>query len=154
VGAGGAARAAAFALVRAGARVDVLARRAEQAREVAAATGSAGAGLEELARVPYDVLVNATPLGSGALPGESPVSARALRPGSVVFDIVYEPRVPPLLADARARAARRSTASVLVAQAAGQFGFDRRRRASRGDNRGALDAIEASRVPQVAEAAS
>jgi 3-dehydroquinate dehydratase / shikimate dehydrogenase len=156
LGAGGAARAAAFALVRAGARVDVLARRAEQAREVATATGCTGAGLEELARVPYDVLVNATPLGSGAFPGESPVPAGALRSGSVVFDMVYEPRETPLLAAARARGCTTiDGVEMLVAQAVGQFeawaGTDAPVEAM---TAAALDAIEASRVPRVAEAAS
>ena len=156
LGAGGAARAAAFALVRAGARVDVLARRAEQAREVAAATGCAGAGLEELARVPYDVLVNATPLGSGAFPGESPVSAGALRSDSVVFDMVYEPRETPLLADARARGCTTiDGVEMLVAQAVGQFeAWTGTAAPVEAMTAAALEAIEASRVPQVAEAAS
>jgi 3-dehydroquinate dehydratase / shikimate dehydrogenase len=156
LGAGGAARAAAFALVRAGARVDVLARRAEQAREVAAATGCAGADLEELARVPYDVLVNATPLGSGAFPGESPAPASALRSGSVVFDMVYEPRETPLLAAARARGCTTiDGVEMLVAQAVGQFeAWSGVGAPVAAMTAAALDAIEASRVPQVAEAAS
>ena len=122
LGAGGAARAAALALVRAGSRVTLLARRAEQAREVAAATGCAAAGLEGLARQSYDVLVNATPVGSGAVPGESPVPVGALRPGSVVFDMVYEPRETKLLAAARAAGCVTiDGVEMLVAQAVGQF---------------------------------
>jgi 3-dehydroquinate dehydratase/shikimate dehydrogenase len=156
LGAGGAARAAAFALVRAGARVDVLAPRAEQAREVAAATGCAGAGLEELARMPFDVLVNATPLGSGAFPNESPVPASALRSGSVVFDMVYEPRETPLLAAARARGCTTiDGVEMLVAQAVGQFeAWSGVGAPVEAMTAAALDAIEASRVPQVAEATS
>ena len=115
LGAGGAARAAAFALVRAGARVTVAARGARsRRREVAAATGCAAAGLEDaVRRLAYDVLVNATPVGSGRLPGPSRrCRPGLLRPGSVVFDMVYEPRETPLLAAARARGLRRrSTAS-------------------------------------------
>jgi 3-dehydroquinate dehydratase/shikimate dehydrogenase len=122
LGAGGAARAAAFALVRAGARVTVAARRAAQAAEVAAATGCASAGLEDLARRPYDVLVNATPVGSGAVPGASPVASGLLRPGSIVFDMVYEPRETPLLAAARAKGCVTiDGVEMLVAQAVGQF---------------------------------
>jgi 3-dehydroquinate dehydratase/shikimate dehydrogenase len=122
VGAGGAARAAAFALVRAGAHVTVLARRVEQAREVAAATGCAAAGLDALPGLRWDVLVNATPVGSGALPDRTPVPARALRPGAVVFDMVYEPRETVLLAAARAKGCVViDGVEMLVAQAVGQF---------------------------------
>jgi 3-dehydroquinate dehydratase/shikimate dehydrogenase len=122
LGGGGAARAAAFALVRAGARVSVAARRIEQAREVAAATGCDACGLDAAARLPHDALLNATPLGSGAFPGASPFPAAALRPGSVVFDMVYEPRETPLLAAARAAGcATIDGVEMLVAQAVGQF---------------------------------
>ncbi|HSD67644.1 MAG TPA: shikimate dehydrogenase, partial [Vicinamibacteria bacterium] len=122
VGAGGASRAAAFALVRAGAHVTLLARRAEQAAEVAAAAGCAWAGLDALPRLRWDVLVNATPLGSGAFPGQTPVPSEALRPGAVVFDMVYEPRETALLAAARARGCVViDGVEMLVAQAVGQF---------------------------------
>ena len=122
VGAGGASRAAAFALVRAGAQVTVLARRAEQAAEVAAATGGASAGLDALPGLRWDVLVNATPVGSGACPGRAPVPETALRPGAVVFDMVYEPRETALLAAARAKGCVViDGVEMLVAQAVGQF---------------------------------
>ena len=122
VGAGGGARAAAFALVRAGARVTVLARRAGQAAEVAAATGCASAGLDALPGLRWDVLVNATPVGSGACPGRTLVPAETLRPGAVVFDMVYEPRETPLLAAARSRGCSTiDGVEMLVAQAVGQF---------------------------------
>jgi len=122
VGAGGASRAAAFALVRAGAHVTVFARRAEQAAEVAAATGCAAAGLDSLPGLRWDVLLNATPVGSGALPDRSPVPARILRPGAVVFDMVYEPCETVLLASARAKGCVAiDGVEMLVAQAVGQF---------------------------------
>ena len=122
LGAGGAARAAAFALVRAGASVTIAARRTEQAREAAAATGAEACSLEEAARLAYDVLVNATPLGSGAFPGVSPLPPAALRSGSLVFDMVYEPQETPLLAAARARGCTTiDGVEMLVAQATGQF---------------------------------
>jgi 3-dehydroquinate dehydratase/shikimate dehydrogenase len=156
LGAGGAARAAAFALVRAGARVDVLARRAEQAREVASATGCTGSSLDALAGLTYDVLVNATPVGSGALPGQLPVPASALRPGSVVFDMVYEPRETPLLAAARTRGCVTiDGVEMLVAQAVGQFeAWSSVAAPVAAMTEAAMGAIEASRVPAAAEAAS
>ncbi len=46
--------------------------------------------------------MNTTPLGSRAHPGELAVPARALRPGSIVFDAVYRPAETPLVLAARA----------------------------------------------------
>ena len=104
----------------------------------------------------YDVLVNATPLGSGAFPGESPAPASALRSGSVVFDMVYEPRDTPLLAAARARGcATIDGVEMLVAQAVGQFeAWSGVEAPAEAMTAAALDAIEAARVPHVAEALS
>jgi 3-dehydroquinate dehydratase/shikimate dehydrogenase len=122
VGGGGAARAAAYTLGRAGARVTVRTRRPEQAAEVAAATGCAHGPLGTLADEPWDVLINATPVGSGAQPGKSPVLPELLRPGTVVFDMVYEPRPTPLLRAAQALGCRTiDGVEMLVAQAVGQF---------------------------------
>jgi 3-dehydroquinate dehydratase/shikimate dehydrogenase len=122
IGAGGAARAAAYALGRAGARVTVRARRPEQAAQVAASTGCAHAPLAALGEDPWDVLINATPAGSGAQPGASAVAPETLRPGAVVFDMVYEPRETPLLRAARGAGCRTiDGVEMLVAQAVGQF---------------------------------
>ncbi len=123
LGAGGAARAAAFALRQAGASVSVAARRAEQAAELAAAAGArALPSLESVASDDWDVLLNATPVGSGACPGELPVPARALRPGAIVFDMVYEPLETPLLRAARARGCTAiDGVEMLAAQAKGQL---------------------------------
>ena len=122
LGAGGAARAAALALVHEGARVTVLARKAEQAAAVAKDTGCAHGGLASLGEQTWDVLINATPVGSASMPGESPVAPGLLRPGTVVFDMVYEPLETPLLRDAeRAGCETIDGLQMLLAQAAGQF---------------------------------
>ena len=122
LGAGGAARAAALALVQKGAKVTVLARKAAQAAEVGKAVGCAHGDLARLADHPWDALINATPVGSAALPGESPVPPGLLRRGAVVFDMVYEPLETPLLRDAaRAGCATIDGLQMLLAQAAGQF---------------------------------
>jgi shikimate 5-dehydrogenase len=100
----------------------MLARRPDQAAAVAATARCESAGLEALPGLAWDVLINATPLGSGAFPGENPASAAALRPGAVVFDMVYEPRETPLLAAARAAGCVTiDGVEMLVAQAVGQF---------------------------------
>jgi 3-dehydroquinate dehydratase/shikimate dehydrogenase len=122
VGAGGASRAAAFALRHVGSRVTVLARRPQQAAEVAAAVGCDHGALADLAACEWDVLINATPVGSAADPVKSPVPARLHRPGTVVLDMVYDPQVTPLLREAQAAGAQTvGGLQMLIAQAAGQF---------------------------------
>jgi 3-dehydroquinate dehydratase / shikimate dehydrogenase len=122
LGAGGAARAAAFALRHVGCGVTVLARRPQQAAEVAAAAGCDHGDLADLATREWDVLINATPVGSSSEPVKSPVPARLHRAGSVVLDMVYDPLVTPLLREAQAAGAQTVDGlQMLIAQAAGQF---------------------------------
>jgi 3-dehydroquinate dehydratase/shikimate dehydrogenase len=122
VGAGGAARAAALALHRKGARVTVVARNPAQAAVVATQIGCRSAGLETLRALTWDVLVNATPVGSSGLPEESPVPASWHRPGTIVLDMVYEPLETRLLREAQAASCTTiGGLEMLVAQAAAQF---------------------------------
>jgi shikimate dehydrogenase len=68
LGAGGAARAVVLALAEAGAaRVDVVARRPEQAMEVAAFAGAVGTTGWVEAAAEADLVVNATPVGMGGV---------------------------------------------------------------------------------------
>jgi shikimate dehydrogenase len=125
VGAGGAARAIAYALGEAAAAsVHVVARRAEAATSAAALAGPAGAvgRSEDIAAA--DLLCNATPVGmaGGASAGDVPVDPSTLHPGQVVVDIVYHPLDTPLLAAARAAGAVPVTGlGMLVHQAAVAF---------------------------------
>lgn len=105
LGAGGAARAAAYGLLARGARVTVLNRHPERARALARDLGAEAAGaLDDLPHHEHDVLVNATSVGLRE--DRSPVDASALRSGSVVLDAVYDPAETRLLRDAAARGAR------------------------------------------------
>jgi 3-dehydroquinate dehydratase/shikimate dehydrogenase len=103
LGAGGAARAAAFALARAGARVSVHARRPEAAAATVAGLdlGEGAARADGFPPLPgsWDVLVNATPVGTWPNIGDSPMAGQPLD-GRVVYDLVYNPRTTRLLADA------------------------------------------------------
>ncbi|MFC7204410.1 shikimate dehydrogenase [Haloferax namakaokahaiae] len=101
VGAGGAGRAAAFALADAGAQVHIANRTAERARDLAAVVPDAtGGGLDTLDRIrDADVLVNATSVGMEA-PDETPVSAEFLHANLAVLDAVYAPLETRLLRDA------------------------------------------------------
>ncbi|MGH8909864.1 MAG: shikimate dehydrogenase [Egibacteraceae bacterium] len=113
-GAGGAARAAAVALGRLGAGVQVRARRAEAARQIADLARSSGASTPE-SGVPR-VVVNATPLGLHGEPLPDPLMA--LGPGQIALDLVYGPADTPFLAAARARGATAIDGlGMLVAQA-------------------------------------
>jgi len=117
VGAGGAARAVAFACLTRGCRSLLIANRSVArarslcralrvnfpAADVEAVTdgGPDWAGLVEAA----SVIVNTTPLGSG--PGDPlPVPRETLRRGQTVMDIVCRPRHTPLLIAAEAAGAR------------------------------------------------
>jgi shikimate dehydrogenase len=99
LGAGGAARAVAAALVGAGAGVTVAARRPDAAEELAAAVeGVTLTAWPERALPAADVVVNATPIGMGDnrdIPCEP-------CPGQWVVDLVYHPLETALLARAAA----------------------------------------------------
>ncbi|ELZ73045.1 shikimate dehydrogenase [Haloferax sp. Atlit-10N] len=106
VGAGGAGRAAAFALSDADASVHVANRTAETAVELAEAVpGATGGGLDTLDRIrEADVLVNATSVGMES-PDETPVPAEYLHGDLAVLDAVYTPLETQLIRDAAAAGA-------------------------------------------------
>ena len=122
LGAGGAARAAAYALRKRGAAVTLLARDPEKAAEAARALGCDYGPLASAGERAFDAVINATPLGGGAHAAESPWPAAAHRAGSVAFDMVYDPIETRLLREARsAGAVAVSGLEMLLAQAVGQF---------------------------------
>ena len=103
VGAGGAGRAAAFALADEGLDVHIANRTVERAEALAAAVpGASSGGLDGLpaALSDADVLVNATSVGMES--EETPVPKRALHAELAVLDAVYAPLETRLLADAAA----------------------------------------------------
>jgi shikimate dehydrogenase len=106
VGAGGAARAAAFALSDADAEVHIANRTVERAEGLAAdLRGATAGGLDSLStHIPdAEVLVNATSVGMEE--NQSPVPADALHADLAVLDAVYRPLETRLLRDARERGA-------------------------------------------------
>jgi 3-dehydroquinate dehydratase/shikimate dehydrogenase len=96
LGAGGVARACAFALTQAGATVCVCARRPERAKELAKAVDGEVVGRSQLKREFFDAIVNATPVGMHPLTGRSPLEQRELN-CRLVFDTIYRPRQTKLL---------------------------------------------------------
>jgi 3-dehydroquinate dehydratase/shikimate dehydrogenase len=95
-GAGGAARAAAFALARAGASVVICARREMAARQLAKACGGEAVPRRALATEKFDAVLNATPVGMHPREGVSPLLARELH-CRVVMDLIYRPLQTELL---------------------------------------------------------
>jgi shikimate dehydrogenase len=108
LGAGGAGRAAVRAVERAGAEsVSIAARRA--------AHGALPWSCLPALLPDADLLVNATPVGTGI--DESPVPASLLHPGLAVLDLVYRPSPTRLVRDARVLGApAQAGASVLLGQ--------------------------------------
>jgi 3-dehydroquinate dehydratase/shikimate dehydrogenase len=96
VGAGGAARAVAFALAQAGASVCISARRPAKAKSLARAIEGEAVPWSELRRQFFDAIVNATPVGMHPLVKRSPLEARELN-CRLVFDTIYRPRLTKLL---------------------------------------------------------
>jgi 3-dehydroquinate dehydratase/shikimate dehydrogenase len=89
-GAGGSARAAAFALARAGAHVFVCARRPEAARKLAKSAGGEEIPRSALRTQEFDALLNATPIGMFPQEKVSPLAAGELN-CSLVMDLIYRP---------------------------------------------------------------
>jgi 3-dehydroquinate dehydratase/shikimate dehydrogenase len=98
-GAGGAARAAAFALAQAGSIVCLCARRPERARALAKAVGGHAVARESLKQESFDAIVNCTPIGMHPN-GGSPLTTAELN-CRIVMDMVYRPRETELLKLAR-----------------------------------------------------
>lgn len=123
IGAGGGARAIAYGLARAGAKVTIFNRSAAAGAALAAHLGVAfGGSPERLAEAgSYDLLAHATPVGFHD-PEAMLIPPAALRPGMVVFDAVPMPLQTRLLREA-AGAGCRAIAGVRMQlhQAAAQF---------------------------------
>ncbi len=133
-GAGGAARAAAFALAGAGAASVVIANRNwDRAAALADtvrrsfprcgvdATPLDGQGLAGALRE-ASLVIQATTLGSGAQRAVSPIDTGALHAGLFIMDMVYDPQETVLLREARARGCRTlGGLSMLVYQGARAF---------------------------------
>ncbi|HYL47127.1 MAG TPA: shikimate dehydrogenase [Candidatus Limnocylindrales bacterium] len=120
-GAGGVARAVAFALAQAGASVCVCARRPERAKVLARAVDGQAVSRASLRREFFDAIINATPVGMHPAAGRSPLSARELN-CRLVFDTIYRPRVTKLMQLAARRGIETvSGVEMFVAQGAAQW---------------------------------
>jgi 3-dehydroquinate dehydratase / shikimate dehydrogenase len=96
LGAGGAARAVAFALAQSGASVCVCARRAREAEKLAQAVGGEAVTRARLRKEFFDAIVNATPVGMFPAVERSPLTSHELN-CRLVFDLIYRPVETKLL---------------------------------------------------------
>ena len=121
LGAGGAARAAAYALRAEGATVIVTARREEMGRKLARAVNGEVVSWEGAEELEVDAVINATPVGMYPHVDSSPLDLARLRV-RVVFDMVYYPLATRFITEARGRGLITITGlEMLVAQGARQF---------------------------------
>ncbi len=119
IGAGGAARAAAWALQSRGVSVAIAARNSANGAVLAASLGASVAAWPPASG--WDLLVNATPAGTWPHVEDAPVG-RASISGPLVYDLIYNPRETTLMSWAReAGATTIGGLEMLVSQACRQF---------------------------------
>jgi 3-dehydroquinate dehydratase/shikimate dehydrogenase len=123
IGAGGAARALLWGLRSRGARATVFARDTARARATAEAFGAEVKQLDGADFGGFQLVVNATPLGTrGAHEGETPATVDQLRGACVAYDLVYNPARTRFIKEAEAAGCETlGGLQMLVAQAAAQF---------------------------------
>jgi len=96
IGAGGSARAAAFALARAGAAVGICSRREKAAKELARAVAGEAVPRRALRSEFFDAILNCTPVGMHPHDGISPLASGELH-CRTVMDLIYRPQRTRLL---------------------------------------------------------
>ena len=122
LGAGGAARAIAFGLRKQGVEVTITSRTAGRAQALAELVSGKAVDWSGRHRLPYDCVVNATPIGMHPKVNETPFEAKHLRPYMVVFDTVYNPENTLLIKEAQDVGCKIVTGvEMFVRQAAEQF---------------------------------
>jgi 3-dehydroquinate dehydratase/shikimate dehydrogenase len=122
IGAGGAARAAIWALQRQQAAVTLFARNPTKAQPLAELFGISCKSLSDASFHRYDLVINATPIGSGAHIDQSPATREQLTGARCVYDLIYNPRDTRLLREARHLGCETlGGLEMLVAQAGLQF---------------------------------
>lgn len=120
-GAGGAARAVAFALAESGASVCICARRMAQAKALARAVEGEAVERQRLRREFFDAIINTTPVGMYPHTASSPLSAAELN-CRLVFDSIYRPGTTKLLQLAASRGIETvSGVEMFVAQGTAQW---------------------------------
>ena len=124
VGAGGAGRAIAYGFRKKGGEVIIYNREKERALQLSEELGVIfGGGLNELEHLEdYDILINATSVGSFPDVDKTVISHRLLTPGKIVLDVVFNPKETRLVKESRDAGCQTvSGLRMLVLQGAFQF---------------------------------
>lgn len=100
VGAGGAARAAGFGIKQEGGSLTIINRTRERGEKLASDLDSNFMPLEEINRLPYEIIINATSAGMAPHSDSLPLNTGFLESGMVVMDMVYNPLQTRFLAEA------------------------------------------------------
>jgi len=124
LGAGGVAKAVAFALRRRGARVVISSRTKSRASQLAKSLDAQAIDWENRHLIDADIVVNGTPIGMHPNVDDTPYEQRHLRPRSLVFDTVYNPEQTLLVKQSRQHGCKVITGvEMFIRQAAHQFHF-------------------------------
>jgi 3-dehydroquinate dehydratase/shikimate dehydrogenase len=122
IGAGGAARAAIWALQQQKANVTLFVRDVSRAQSLARLFDVGCESLSSASFAGYDLVVNTTPVGSGAQIEQSPATREQLNGVRCVYDLIYNPKETRLLREARELGCETlGGLEMLVAQAKLQF---------------------------------
>lgn len=122
LGAGGAARAIAMGIQRAGGIVVVTSRTSARSKALAEELGCKHVTWENRGSEYADILINCTPVGMYPNMDETPFHQNWLREGMIVFDTIYNPENTLLIKEARERDCVAVTGTeMFIRQAAAQF---------------------------------
>lgn len=106
IGAGGVAQPIAYHLRKQGAKIFCNNRDNGQAVTLCKKFEGEVIDADKIKGMSFDLIVNATPIGMPPNIEMSPVPKSIIRPGTVVFDVIYTPLETKLLRDAREQGAR------------------------------------------------
>lgn len=120
IGAGGAAKAIAYAISEQNAIATIYARNLKKAQEVALPYGFDAKTLDSIEGDPTpDLIVQCTSVGNGSTdPNASPIPSYQFKGTEAIYDLVYKPEETPIMAKARKAGSKaQSGMTMLIAQA-------------------------------------
>jgi 3-dehydroquinate dehydratase/shikimate dehydrogenase len=122
IGSGGVARAIGFGAANKGAEIIIFDVDGPKASQLAGELGGKTCNREEWKDIDYDILVNCSPVGMHPNTENTPFPKELFRPGTVVFDSVYNPLETRLLKEAAEAGCRTIRGlELFVNQAVDQF---------------------------------